>query len=117
MQPPRNHDRCGSQRWMLHGSDGERLRKGRLSRAAFRLASRGELYGLAMVHASAGELRRGTIYVTLQRMEQKGYVESWLAEDDGTGPARRKYRLTTGGKRVLKAAQMMRSAPSWQSNP
>ena len=81
------------------------------------LASRGELYGLAMVQASEGELRRGTIYVTLQRMEQKGYVESWLATDDGIGPPRRKYRVTAGGKRVLKAAQMMRSALTWRSNP
>ena len=36
----------------------------------------GEMFGLEMLEASEGELKRGTIYVTLQRMGDKGYVES-----------------------------------------
>ena len=37
------------------------------------LISNGEMFGLEMVEASEGELKRGTIYVTLQRMSDKGY--------------------------------------------
>lgn len=35
-----------------------------------------EMYGLEMVAASGGRIKRGTIYVTLQRMTAKGLVES-----------------------------------------
>ena len=34
------------------------------------------MYGLELVNVSAGRLKRGTIYVTLDRMEDKGLVES-----------------------------------------
>src|ERR1044072_6009068 len=40
------------------------------------VSSRRELYGLEMVDASNGELKRGTIYVTLQRLQEKGLIES-----------------------------------------
>lgn len=34
------------------------------------------LFGLEMVESSNGELKRGTIYVTLQRMQEKGLIDS-----------------------------------------
>src|SRR5918994_2318374 len=37
-----------------------------------------ELYGLQLVAASRGRLKRGTVYVTLGRMEEKGYITSTL---------------------------------------
>src|ERR1700741_4536403 len=64
-----------------------------------------ELYGLQLVAASKGRLKRGTVYVTLGRMEKKGYVTS-RAEDapDGAGGLpRRLYDATPYGLRVLKA--------------
>ena len=69
------------------------------------LVERRELYGLQLVAASKGRLKRGTVYVTLGRMETKGYVTS-RAEDapDGAGGLpRRLYELTPYGLRVLKA--------------
>ena len=69
------------------------------------LAHRGELYGLQLVSASRGRLKRGTVYVTLGRMEEKGYVTS-RAEDapDGAGGLpRRLYEVTPFGLRVMKA--------------
>ncbi len=33
-----------------------------------------ELYGLQLVAASRGRLKRGTVYVTLGRMEDKGFI-------------------------------------------
>jgi len=69
------------------------------------LAHRGELYGLQLVAASKGKLKRGTVYVTLGRMEEKGYVESRLEPlpPGGIGLPRRLYRPTAFGLRVLDA--------------
>jgi PadR family transcriptional regulator PadR len=70
------------------------------------LLGRGDdLYGLQLVAASKGRLKRGTVYVTLGRMEVKGYVTS-RAEDspDGAGGLpRRLYAATPYGARVRKA--------------
>lgn len=66
------------------------------------LISNGEMFGLEMVEASEGELKRGTIYVTLQRMGDKGYIESReeARELPEIGIPRRKYQATGLGERV-----------------
>jgi DNA-binding PadR family transcriptional regulator len=55
------------------------------------------------------ELSRGSIYVTLDRLERKGYVSSWF--DDPTpepgGKARRCFKLEPHGLEALRAAQRM----------
>ena len=63
------------------------------------------LYGLQLVALSAGRLKRGTVYVTLGRMEAKGYVVSAAdAETSTEGRVpRRLYRPTPLGFRVAKA--------------
>jgi DNA-binding PadR family transcriptional regulator len=66
------------------------------------LASRGPCYGLELVQASRGQLKRGGIYVTLGRMEDKGLVSS----SPGTGDGRRRYRPTALGERALLAARI-----------
>ena len=38
----------------------------------------GEQFPLRLADRSGGSLKRGTVYITLQRMESKGYVESFL---------------------------------------
>ncbi|MCU0240654.1 MAG: PadR family transcriptional regulator [Pyrinomonadaceae bacterium] len=69
------------------------------------LIHNGEMFGLEMVEASEGELKRGTIYVTLSRMCDKGYIES--REERRTAPEigipRRKYWATGLGERVYQA--------------
>jgi DNA-binding PadR family transcriptional regulator len=69
------------------------------------LAHKREMYGLQMVAASKGRLKRGTVYVTLGRMEDKGYVTSRTedAPDGAGGLPRRLYEATPLGLRVLKA--------------
>ena len=69
------------------------------------LAHRGELYGLQLVAASKGRLKRGTVYVTLGRMEDKGYVTSRAEQAPGGtgGLPRRLYEATPYGLRVRKA--------------
>jgi PadR family transcriptional regulator len=69
------------------------------------LARGDELYGLQLVAASKGRLKRGTVYVTLGRMEGKGYVTSRAenAPDGAGGLPRRLYEVTPLGVRVSKA--------------
>lgn len=74
------------------------------------LVRNGEMYGLEMVKDS-DELKRGTVYVTLNRMADKGYVESRVMEDDPTpGLPRRLYRATPQGVRVFHLWEAYRAA-------
>jgi DNA-binding PadR family transcriptional regulator len=64
-----------------------------------------EMFGLQLVEQSNGTLKRGTVYVTLGRMQDKGYVESWAEKQSpgAIGLPRRLYRPTAYGLRVLEA--------------
>jgi DNA-binding PadR family transcriptional regulator len=71
----------------------------------------GELFGLEMVEASSGNLKRGTVYVTLQRMEEKGLIESRKEPrpEGELGIPRRLYKITGHGQRALAALEAARS--------
>lgn len=80
------------------------------------LEARGPLYGLQLVELSEGALKRGTVYVTLGRMEAKGYVES---EQEAQAPGaiglpRRIYRPTGLGHRVLRAWTVLARELAWE---
>jgi PadR family transcriptional regulator, regulatory protein PadR len=64
-----------------------------------------ERFGLALVQASAGALKRGTVYVTLQRMQEKRYVESRIEPlpPGAIGLPRRIYKASPYGTRLLTA--------------
>ena len=76
------------------------------------LAERGPAYGLDLVSASGGRLKRGSVYVTLGRMEQKGFVTSRLEERPGEGPPRRVYEVTALGHRALAATRLLEGYPA-----
>ena len=65
------------------------------------LVNRGPCYGLELVDNSRGVLKRGGVYVTLGRMEEKGLVRSKAAE-----AGRRVYEPTALGERALAATQV-----------
>lgn len=71
-----------------------------------------ERYGLELVDASRGALKRGSIYVILARMEEKGFVESRQEErpPGASGLPRRLYRATPYGLKVHDAFAMLREA-------
>ncbi len=71
------------------------------------LAAHEELFGLQMVELSGGRLKRGTVYVTLGRMHEKGYLESRQEPlpEGAIGLPRRLYRPTGLAMRVLAAWQ------------
>ena len=69
------------------------------------LTDEAEQYGLQLVAASGGRLKRGTVYVTLGRLEAKGYIGSRLEDGEPShgGLRRRLYVVTPLGRRVLRA--------------
>ena len=73
------------------------------------LLSGHEMYGLEMVRNSKGSLKRGTIYVTLNRLEEQRLVSSRADKADETGLSRRHYRITGQGTRALQAYQYAQS--------
>ncbi len=80
------------------------------------LVARGHMYGLQMVSDSQGKLKRGTVYVTLGRMEEKGLIESEpekLSDDSGLVP-RRMYRATSFGVRVLEVWTRLARELVWE---
>lgn len=70
----------------------------------------GSMYGLELVAASGGQLKRGTVYVTLGRMEEKGYIKSRQenAPPAAGGLPRRLYEPTALGRRVCDAWGLVR---------
>lgn len=69
------------------------------------LAEHNELFGLRMVELSGSRLKRGTVYVTLGRMQEKGYLESRQEPlpEGAIGLPRRLYRPTGLALRILAA--------------
>jgi len=72
----------------------------------------GERFGLELVATSDGRIKRGSVYVTLARMEAKGFLES--RQEDRTpgaiGLPRRLYRATPYGLKVRDAYRLLRDA-------
>jgi DNA-binding PadR family transcriptional regulator len=73
------------------------------------LTLRGDAYGVT-IHARVEELAKpktislGAVYVTLDRLEDKGLVSSWLSDPtpERGGRAKRCYRLEALGERALR---------------
>jgi DNA-binding PadR family transcriptional regulator len=68
------------------------------------------MYGLELIRASDEKLKRGTVYVTLGRMEEKGFVKSRVVKSNApshAGLPRPLYTVTAKGTRVLSAAELM----------
>jgi PadR family transcriptional regulator len=62
----------------------------------------------ALIESEAGvRVSRGTVYVTLDRLERKGYVVSWFSEPQAVrgGKARRYYRLRPPGLAAVTVAK------------
>lgn len=76
------------------------------------LLDSGERYGLELVEFSRGRLKRGSIYVTLGRMETKGFVTSRQEErtPGAIGLPRRLYQATAYGLKVRDACRLLREA-------
>ena len=81
------------------------------------LATNASMYGLQLVSQSQGKLKRGTVYVTLGRMEEKGFILSEpekLSDRSGLVP-RRMYRPTRFGIRVLDIWMQVAQKFAWEA--
>lgn len=80
------------------------LRKGVLELAVLNALANEALYGYDLVRSLGGDrglgIAEGTIYPLLSRLKKEGLVESYL-KDSAEGPARKYYRLTRAGRRML----------------
>jgi PadR family transcriptional regulator, regulatory protein PadR len=84
------------------------LRKGILDLAVLGILGAGESYGYelnqALADAGFDGLGDATIYGTMRRMEQAGWVTSRLVASSD-GPARKYYDLTPDGRSELREGQ------------
>jgi DNA-binding PadR family transcriptional regulator len=77
------------------------------------LSLREDAYGVT-IHKKVQHLARpravslGAVYVTLDRLEDKGYVSSWLSDPtpERGGRAKRCYRLEAPGERALQESAL-----------
>jgi PadR family transcriptional regulator PadR len=69
---------------------------------AYAVSIRDEIEARTMI-----ALARGSVYVTLDRLDRKGYVASWMGEPTAErgGKAKRCFRITPAGRRALAAAE------------
>jgi DNA-binding PadR family transcriptional regulator len=72
------------------------------------LALRDDAYGVSIFHKAqelvgSRSVSLGAIYVTLDRMEDKGYLTSWLSDPtpERGGRAKRRYKLQPAGEAAL----------------
>lgn len=82
------------------------LMKGSTSLIIMNILSEFEMYGYQIAKEmnrrsnNQLEIKEGTLYPALHNLEKKGYVTSFLREQD-KGPTRKYYRLTEEGHAVL----------------
>lgn len=75
------------------------------------LVDRGGIWGLQIVSSTGRP--SGSVYPILERLERAGWVESAWEDDPGrSGPRRRLYTLTAGGRMAASAAVRTVSAGS-----
>lgn len=78
--------------------------KGVLAFLLLSLLSNEDGYGYGIVtrlrNVGFPELREGTVYPALARLEAAGHLTSYLAQSD-SGPARKYYRTTSSGREEL----------------
>lgn len=92
----------------MRNIEGDKLR-GHLETMALATLERGPAHGLDVLKSieragcGALQLKEGSLYPALYRLEQAGLVEAeWEEGDNGRrGPRRRIYRLTRKGKQQL----------------
>jgi PadR family transcriptional regulator PadR len=80
------------------------LRKGVLEMCVLALLSRedGYAYDIADRLSQLIGMGEGTIYPLMRRLQSDGLVKTYLEESD-SGPPRKYYQLTTGGRTTLAA--------------
>ncbi len=86
------------------------LKKGSVQLCLLALLAREQKYGFQVVKElrdlSDGffDLKEGTLYPALRRLEERGFVQSHWVEPEAGGIPRKYYRITDKGRRALAEA-------------
>lgn len=89
---------------------GAQMRKGVVEYCVLGLLARGPMYGWELAERLSAEgliASIGTLYPLLSRLRQSGWVRTF-EQPSATGPVRRYYELTVGGR-----TQLDRFRTSW----
>lgn len=72
------------------------------------------LYGLQIVADSNGRISKGSVYVLLDRLERKGFIDVKRTDVKGAYPGlqRPHYKLNAEGRRVLATAESLGMIPA-----
>lgn len=82
------------------------LVKGSTSLMLLQLLAEKDMYGYEIVKEMesrsgyALQIKEGTLYPALHKLEKQGYIEAYWKEPD-KGPARKYYRMTESGQEIL----------------
>src|SRR5947209_19788818 len=93
------------------------LKKGSIQLCLLALLAKEEKYGFQILHElrdlSNGffDLKEGTLYPALRRLEERGFVQSRWQEPE-SGVPRKYYRLTDRGRTALGGARAIGTAVS-----
>jgi PadR family transcriptional regulator, regulatory protein PadR len=74
---------------------------------------RGDAYGIPIaeeIERRAGrQVARAAVYVTLRRLEEKGYVSSWIGDPtpERGGKGRRYVKIESAGRRALRESRQL----------
>jgi DNA-binding PadR family transcriptional regulator len=81
-----------------------------------------ETYGVPLreaLEAAGRKLNAGALFVTVERLEGKGFVETWAGEatPERGGKAKKYYRVTGLGQQALSEVEARRRAVRGSWNP
>lgn len=85
--------------------------KGHIDTMLLALIGKSDRYGYELAKAVREanqddfELKEGTLYLALKRLEKTGSLTSYWGEDQGTGGRRKYYSITENGKTELEKKQ------------
>lgn len=74
---------------------------------------RGESYGIPIVdeieRRTGRQVGRAAVYVTLRRLEEKGYLSSWIGDPtpERGGKGRRYVKIESSGRRALRESRLL----------
>ena len=79
--------------------------KGHIDTLILAILEKNDSYGFEIarnvLNKTTFELKDGTLYISLKRMESKGLIESYWQSSTGSGNRRKYYKITDLGKETL----------------
>jgi PadR family transcriptional regulator PadR len=82
----------------------KQLNKGIFELAILNFLTTQDHYGYSLIQEIKGksketiDIKDGTLYPILYRLEDQGYIQSYWQEADGRGKPRKYYKITTKGR-------------------